>query len=96
MTTTDAAFDEYRGGPPSPLNLISFPKHHVCVFKAPRSDLDSLDWLNGYSNTSEREHNIAWFAELSLDKVFANGTVLRRGQAVGGGAEARSVVAVCR
>ena len=178
MTTTDAQFDEYRGGPPSPLNLISFPKHQdfhratrdaipwaecdhdaervaapsiliekmfrkavvaepaafartrfltrclgVEEFLGPAVDLlveegflvaegedaegdlhrfkdpdalyakadkmveelkdapelsvnpDSLDWLNGYTNTSEREQNIAWFAELSLDKVFAYGTL---------------------
>ena len=40
MTTMDAALDEYRGGQPSPLNLISFPKHQE-FHKATR---DAIPW----------------------------------------------------
>ena len=66
MTTTDAAFDEYRGGPPSPLNIISFPKHQD-FHKATR---DAIPW-------TECEHDADRVATPSIliEKMFRKAVV---------------------
>ena len=61
MMTMDAAFDEYRGGPPNLLNLISSPKHQE-FHKATR---DAIPW-------TECEHDAERVATPSIliEKMF--------------------------